>query len=118
MALSIPPATPQYKTPSHKTYRQGRTQVTEHDYHLPKGKHTNLLGSYSYSPPSLKSGTLRAQLRATRRQMEQLQRGSQPAGNYFRKKRALQCKMKYLETQLCAAVAAQGIVRVNVHELE
>lgn len=101
-----------------KTYRKNGAQVTELNYYLPKGKHSNLIGSYSYSPPSLKSGKLQAQIRATKRQMEQLRRGDRSAGEYFKKRQALQCKMKYLETKLSAEIGAQGVVRVNVHERE
>lgn len=100
------------------TYMMGRTRVTEFNYALPKGKHANLLGSFSYSPPSNKAGILKSRISSAKRQLQQLQRELKADGDNYRKKQALQCRIKYLESQLCAEVAAQGVVKVNVAELE
>jgi len=100
------------------TYMQGRTRVTEFNYALPKGKHANLLGSFSYSPPSNKAGILKARINSAKRQLQQLQREMQAQGSHYQKKQALLCKIKYLEHQLCVEISAQGVVRVNVSEME
>lgn len=97
-----------------KNYSVGRTRVTEYNYVLPKGKHSNLVGSFSYSPPSAKSGNLKAQISSMKGKLQRLKYSKD--GNTPAKRRWLENKIRQLQSQLCAEVEAQGIVRVNVYE--
>lgn len=101
------------------SYREGTKTIIEHNYELPKGQHSNLVGSWSYRPQSTKAGQLRATLQAKKRRLHDLQiretamRGLQP-----KKRRRLQCEIRYLENELAREMARIPEIRVNVRERE
>ena len=98
-------------------YREGPAKVTEHHYELPKGQHTNLVGSFSYRTPSAKTGQLKARLAQESRKMKAQEIKDKKAGKVNHQKRArIKCRMKYLQDQLNAEIAKSPITRVVVRE--
>lgn len=98
-------------------YREGRKTVTEYNYDLPKGQHSNLVGSFQYTVPTQKSGQLRAKVEIQKRKLQTLQARENITGKRNpKKKKALRCSIRYLENQLANEVASQPVVKVNVHE--
>lgn len=99
------------------TYQEGRAKVTEHHYELPKGQHSNLVGSFSYRTPSAKTGQLKARLAQESRKMKEQQVRDRREGKVNHKKRArIKCRMRYLQNELNNEIAKSPITRVVVHE--
>lgn len=99
------------------TYREGKARVTEHHYELPKGVHSNLVGSFSYRTVSPKAGQIKARIASESRKLKAQVLKDRKAGKVDHKKRErIRCKMKYLQDQLNAEVASSPITRVVVHE--
>lgn len=101
------------------TYQCGPKKVTEYSYELPKGKHSNLIGSFSYTQPSAKAGRLKGQLAAQKMKLQKLEAKerttltAQP-----KKKQRLRAKIRYLENELCREVASLPVTHVSVREME
>lgn len=99
------------------TYREGKAKVTEHHYELPKGVHSNLVGSFSYRTVSPKAGQLKARIASESRKLKAQVVKDRKSGKISHKKRErIRCKMKYLQDQLNAEMAAAPVTRVVVHE--
>lgn len=99
------------------TYREGNAKVTEHHYELPKGVHSNLVGSFSYRTVSPKAGQLKARIASESRKLkEQIVKDRQSGKISHKKRERIRGKMKYLQNQLNAEMAAAPITRVVVHE--
>lgn len=96
------------------TERNGR-KVIEHNYTLPKGAHSNLVGSYSYTATNAKVGRLKGRISMERSKLKRLE--SQNKLN-LKKKRSIQCKIKYLECQLNKEMSLLPLTKVNVYEKE
>lgn len=98
-------------------YQCGPKKVTEHHYTLPKGKHSNLVGSFSYSQPSLKAGQLKSQIAVQKRKLQELETREKATQKLHpKKKNMLRGKIRYLESELCREVASLPVTRVCVHE--
>ncbi|MBD5558974.1 MAG: hypothetical protein HDQ87_01240 [Clostridia bacterium] len=99
------------------TYQEGRAKVTEHHYELPKGQHTNLVGSFSYRSVSPKAGQLKARIAMESRKLKAQEVKDRKTGKINHKKRErIKGKLKYLQNQLNAEIASSPITRIVVHE--
>lgn len=114
MAISVNSVSDAY---TRVQYQCGPKKVTEHHYTLPKGKHTNLVGSFSYQQPSVKAGRLKAQIAAQKRKLQNLETHEKATQTLHpKKKKMLRGKIRYLENELCREVASLPVTRVVVHE--
>lgn len=101
------------------TYQCGSRTVVEHNYALPKGQHSNLVGSFSYRQPSLKAGRLKAQVAVQKRKLQELEAEERTSLTRLPKKKAVvRAKIRYLEDQLIREMASLTEVHVNVSELD
>lgn len=101
------------------TYREGPARVTEHHYELPKGQHSNLIGSYSYRTVSAKAGQLKARIAQEARKLKAQTVADRKNGKVnHRKRERIKCRMKYLQDQLNREIAASPITKVVVRERE
>lgn len=98
-------------------YQQGPAKVTELHYELPKGKHSNLVGSFSYRTVSPKAGQLKGRIAMEEKKLRDQTIKDRKKGKISHKKRAkIRCKIKYLQGQLCHEINSSPITRVCVHE--
>lgn len=99
------------------TYTEGQAKVTEHHYELPKGQHSNLVGSFSYRTVSQKAGQLKARLAQESQKLKRQEVSDRKEGRISGKKRArIRGKIRYLQNELNAEIARSPITRVVVHE--
>lgn len=99
------------------TYQAGPAKVTELHYDLPKGKHSNLVGSFSYRTVSPKAGQLKGRIAMEEKKLRDQTVKDRKKGKVSHKKRArIRCKIKYLQGQLCHEINSSPITRVCVHE--